>query len=184
MKKNPAKEIIEAVQILINNAIKKTTNINGGIITAINDNGKYNVQIRGKTNCLPSYPKNANISIGDNVFVLVPQGENSQGFILPNSFNKLNNNLFIVDENIDSTTTPISDIYGNNIYINDKNNENIGSIRISSLSTGEDGIEIMTRKNVNGTIYYNSVGLYIDKSGNQSVKISNPNAWKTALEIQ
>ena len=39
MKKNLAKEIIEAVQILINNAMKKTTNINGGVITAISDNG-------------------------------------------------------------------------------------------------------------------------------------------------
>lgn len=184
MKKNLAKEIIEAVQILINNAMKKTTNINGGIITAINDNGKYKVQIRGKTNCLPSYPENANLSIGDEVFVLVPQGENSQGFILPNSFNNLNNSLFIFDKNIDSTTTPDSDIYGCGIYINDKNNENIGSIRASSLSTGEDGIEIITQKNINGTIHYNSVGLFIDKSGNQSIKISNPNAWKTALEIQ
>ena len=39
--KNPAQEVIEAVQILIDNAIKKTTNVNGGIITSIGENGKY-----------------------------------------------------------------------------------------------------------------------------------------------
>ena len=97
MNKNPAQEIIDAIQILIDNAMKKTTNINGGIVTSIDNNNKYFVKIRGKTNCLPSYPKNANINIGDSVFVIVPQGENSQGFILPNSFNKLNNNLFIIN---------------------------------------------------------------------------------------
>lgn len=184
MKKNPAQEIIEAIQILVDNAIKKTTNINGGIVTAINNDGRYFVQIRGKTNCLPAYPKNANIKAGDNVFVFVPQGENSQGFILANSFNNLNNNLFIIDENIDSTSTPNMDIYGNSICINDKNNKNIGYIKVVSLSTGEDGIEFTTEKNINGTMQHNSVGLFIDKSGNQSVKISNPNAWKIALGIQ
>lgn len=184
MRKDPAKEIVEAVQILIDNSIKKTTNINGGIVTAINDDGRYNVQIRGKTNCLPAYPKNANISVGDNVFVMVPQGENSQGFILANSFNNLNNSLFIMDKNIDSTTTPINDIQGYGVCISDVNNKNIGYVKGVSLSTGEDGLEFSAIKNINGTIYKNSVSLLIDKSGNQSVKISNPSAWKTALEIQ
>lgn len=181
--KNPAQEVIEAVQILIDNAIKKTTNVNGGIITSIGENGKYFVQIRGKTNCLPIYPKNAEVSVGDTVFVIVPQGENSQGFILPSSFNKLNNNLFIVDKSIDSTSTPSYDIYGRGVYINDVNNKNIGYVKAVSLSTGEDGIEFSTTKTINGTTYNNKIGLFIDKSGNQSVKISNPNAWKTALGI-
>lgn len=133
---------------------------------------------------MPAYPKNANIKVGDSVFVFVPQGENSQGFILANSFNNLNNNLFITNKNIDSTSTPNEDIYGYGVYINDKNNKNIGYIKAVSLSTGEDGIEFLAEKNIDGTIYRNSIGLFIDKSGNQSVKISNPNAWKTALEIQ
>ena len=181
--KNPAQEVIEAVQILIDNAIKKTTNVNGGIITSIGENGKYFVQIRGKTNCLPIYPKNANINIGDSVFVIVPQGENSQGFILPNSFNNLNN-LFITNQNIDISDTPNGDIYNNNISINDKNNQEIGYIRTVSLNTGEDGIEIGTIKTINGETYNNNIGLFIDKEGNQSIKISNPNAWKIALGIE
>lgn len=185
MKKNPAQEIIDVIQILIDNAMKKTTNINGGVITSIDTTNanKYFVKIRGKINCLPSYPKNANINIGDSVFVIVPQGENSQGFILPNSFNNLNN-LFITNQNIDISDTPNGDIYNNNIYINDKNNQEIGYIRTVSLNTGEDGIEIGTIKTINGETYNNNIGLFIDKEGNQSVKISNPNAWKMALGIE
>ena len=183
MNKNPAQEIIDAIQILIDNAMKKTTNINGGIVTSIDNNNKYFVKIRGKTNCLPSYPKNANINIGDSVFVIVPQGENSQGFILPNSFNKLNDNLFIINQNINIDDTPIRDIYNKNIYIKDKNNKEIGYIRTVSLNTGEDGIEIGATKTINGEIYNNNIGFFIDKEGNQSIKISNPNVWKEALEI-
>ena len=183
MKKNPAQEIIEAAQILIDNAMRKTTNINSGIITAINNNGKYSINIRGKTNSLPVYPKNVNLSVGDTVFTIVPQGEHSQAFILPNSFNNLYGSFTITDKNIDTTTTPLNDIDGNDFYINDINNNPICRIKSVSLSTGEDGIEFLTTKNINGTIYNNSIGLFIDKTGNKSVKISDPNAWKTALEI-
>ena len=183
MKKNPAQEIIEAMQILIDNAMRKTTNINSGIITAINDNGKYSVNIRGKVNSLPVYPKFSNLSIGDTVFVMVPQGEHSQAFILPNSLNNVYNGFVITDKNIDSTSTPPNDIYGNDFYIKDINNNPICQIKTASLSTGEDGFEFLTTKNINGTIYNNSIGLYIDKNGNKTIKISDPNAWKTALEI-
>lgn len=184
MRKNPAQEIVESIQILIDSAMKKTTNINGGIITSIDENKKYSVNIRGKINSLSAYPKNANIEVGDSVFVMVPQGENSQGFILPSSFNNIDESLFITDENINITTTPENDIYGKGVFINDINDKRIGYIRAISLSTGEDGIELATIKNINGTIYKNNVCLFIDKSGNSSVKISNPQAWRTALEIQ
>lgn len=183
MKKNPAQEIIESMQILIDNSMKKTTNINSGIITAIDDNGKYYVKIRGKTNCLPVYPKSVKLSVGDTVFVMVPQGEHSQAFILPNSINNSYNNFTVIEENIDSTTTPLFDIYGDGFYINDSNNKPICKINAVSLSTGEDGIMFSVVKNINGTNYNNSFGLFIDKFGNNSIKISDPNAWKTALEI-
>ena len=184
MKKSPAQEIIDAIQILINSAIKKVTNINGGIITSIDEDNKYSVKIKGKVNCLPSYPKNANINIGDNVLVITPQGEDSQSFILANSFNNLNNPLSIIDKNIDISVTTDTDIYDNIICINDKNNKKIGCIKVVSLDTGEDGLEIAIIKNINGTNYNNTIGLFIDKQGNQSVKISNPNAWKQALGIE
>ena len=86
----------------------------------IDENKKYAVNIRGKVNSLPAYPKNANIQTGDSVFVIVPQGENSQGFILPNSFNNINESMFIIDKNIDISTTSDSDIYGKGIFINDE----------------------------------------------------------------
>ena len=183
MIKNPAKEIVEAIQILIDSAMEKTTNVNGGIITSIDENKKYAVNIRGKVNSLPAYPKNANIQTGDSVFVIVPQGENSQGFILPNSFNNINESMFIIDKNIDISTTSDSDIYGKGIFINDENNKRVGYVRAISLSTGEDLIEIGAIKNINGTIYKNNVDLLIDKSGNKSIRISDPDAWKTALQI-
>lgn len=183
MRKKPAEEVVESIQILIDNAMKKTTNINGGIITAINDNGKYYVKIRGKTNCLPVYPKSVKLSVGDTVLVVTPQGENSQSFILPCSINNVYDNFTIIDKKIDSYTTPLSDIYGSGLFINDINNKPICKINVVSLSTGEDGIEFSTMKNINGINYVNSFGLFIDKSGNKSIKISDPNAWKTALEI-
>ena len=62
--RNPAQEIIEAMQILIDNAMKKITSVNSGIITAINNNGKYSVKHKGKINSLPAYPKNVKISSG------------------------------------------------------------------------------------------------------------------------
>lgn len=183
MKKNPAQEIIEAMQILIDNAMKKTTNINSGIITAINNNGKYSVNIRGKINSLSAYPRFANLSVGDTVFTVVPQGEHSQAFILPNSLNNVYNDFTITDKNINTASTPLNDIYGNNFYIKDVNNNPICQIKTVSLSTGEDGFEFSTVKNISGTVYNNSIGLYIDKNGNKTIKISDPNAWKTALGI-
>jgi hypothetical protein len=181
--RNPAQEIIEAMQILIDNAMKKTTSVNSGIITAINNNGKYSVKNKGKINSLPAYPKNVKISSGDNVFIITPQGENNQAFILPISFNNMYGNIAVTDRKIDSTSTPLSDIIGDGFVINDKNDVRIGYIKAISLSTGEDGIEFSTIKNINNTTYYNSVGLFIDKNGNKTVKISDPTAWKTALGI-
>lgn len=183
MKNNPAQEIIESMQILIDNSMKKTTVIDSGIITAINNNGKYYVKIRGKTNCFPVYPRSVRLSIGDTVYAVIPQGQHSQGFILPSSINNIYNKFTIIDKNIDSTTTPLSDIYGDGFYINDINNKPICKINAVSLSTGEDGVIFSAIKNINGTNYSNSLGLFIDKNGNSSIKISNPNAWKTALEI-
>ena len=193
MKKDNAQEIIEVMQILIDNSMKKTTNINGGIITAINDNGKYSVKIRGKVNILPAYPKSQSLSVGDTVMVVVPQGENSQGFILPNSLDNLyyikksgdtiNGNLIFTDNNIDTSSTPTIDISGNGIYINDVNNNEICQINSVSLSTGEDGIEISAIKKIDGTVYKNSITLLIDKLGNKSVQLSDADAWKTALGL-
>ena len=193
MKKNPAQEIIEAAQILIDNSMKKVTNINGGIITAINDNNKYTVYIKGVKHVLPSYPKSNTLAVGDTVLVITPQGQNNQAFIMPNSLDNLyyvkksgddmTGNLNIIEDKIDILSTSTTDIYGKGINFNDINNLPIGQIRPVSLSTGEDGIEIFVNKNINGTVYSNSVGLFIDKNGNQSVKISNPNAWKSALNI-
>ena len=191
--KNPAQEIIEAIQILIDNAMKKTTNINGGIITAINNDGKYSVLIKGKTNILPAYPKTSSLSVGDNFFVIVPLGENNQGFILPNSLDNLyyvkksgdimTGDLNITEEEINSISTPQTDIYGNGIYINDINNDELCHIRAISLSTGYDGIEISAIKKINNINYNNTISLLIDKSGNNLVQISDQNAWKTALGI-
>lgn len=193
MIKNPAQEIIEATQILIDNAIKKTTNVNGGIITAINDNGKYSVLVRGKTNILPAYPKCQSLSVGDSVNVIVPQGEHSQGFIVPNSLDNLyyikksgdimNGNLNITDSQIDVTSTSTSNIFGYGILINDINNEPIGRVRAVSLDTGYDGIEFSAIKSISGVIYDNTISLLIDKSGNNSVIISDSSAWKEALGI-
>ena len=180
---NPAQQIIEAIQILVDNAMKKTTNINGGIITSINNDGRYSVLVKGKINILKVYPRTKSLSVGDTVQVVVPQGENSQAFILPCSFNIMKENLNIVDENINSTSTPQNDIYGNGIHINDVNNKQIGYIRTVSLSTGYDGIEISTTKNINNMNYENKISLLIDKSGNNLVQISDPSAWKTALGI-
>lgn len=180
---NPAQQIIEAIQILVDNAMKKTTNINGGIITSINNDGRYSVLVKGKTNILKAYPRTRSLSVGDTVQVVTPQGQNSQAFILPCSFNVIKENLNIVDETINSTSTPQNDIYGIGLCINDVNNEQIGYIRAVSLSTGYDGIEILTTKNINNTDYENKIGLFIDKSGNNLIEISDPSAWRTALGI-
>ena len=191
MIKNPAQEIIEAVQILIDNSMKKTTNINSGIITAINEDGRYVIYIKGVKHILPSYPKCQTLDVGDNVLVITPQGQNNQAFIIPNSIDNfvkktgdnMTWNLNIVDNKINSLVIPSENTYGKSININDTNGINIGKIQTVLLATGESGIEISTTKEINGVKHINSIGLFIDINGNKSIKISNPNAWREALNI-
>lgn len=193
MKKNPAQEIIDSIQILIDNSMKRITNINGGIIASINNDNKYVVYVKGVKNTLPAYPKCTSLSVGDNVLVITPQGQNNQTFIIPNSLDNLyyvkksgdemNGDLSIKDDKINILSTSTTDIYGNGIDIKDTNNLSIGKIRPISLSTGEDGIEICVNKTINGINHTNFIDLLIDKNGNESIRISNPNAWKEALNI-
>ena len=142
---------------------------------------------------LSATKKSTSLSVGDNVNVIVPQGENSQAFIIPKSLDNLyyvkksgdtmTGSINIKEENINSESTSAVDIYGDGLYINDVNNKPMGKVRVISLSSGYDGIEFSATKNINGTEYNNSIRLLIDKSGNNLVEISDPTAWKTALGI-
>lgn len=81
MAKNAASEIIASIAIMIENAIKQTTRIDNGIITAINTDGTYTTKVRGKSFDLYSYTP-AVLSVGIQVKVIIPQGQMSQAFIL------------------------------------------------------------------------------------------------------
>lgn len=46
-----------------------------------------------------------------------------------------------------------------------------------SLQNGEEGVELYTRREVNGSWVYNALRIGIDANGNQKIYATNPTAW-------
>lgn len=94
--------------------------------------------------------------------------------------------LSFVVRNTDATIgyTPPSTIYGNGYQIKDGADYIMAQFRSIYRTDGRTGTYIQTRRNVGGTDYTNGINLDLDGSGNASVSVSSPSAWRSALGVE
>lgn len=67
--------------------------------------------------------------------------------------------------------------------LRDKNGINVAIIADRYFSDGSTGLWLTGLKNVNGSNFSNSLGLYVDKNGNRVVGISDAAPWRQALGL-
>lgn len=65
----------------------------------------------------------------------------------------------------------------------DASNNNLVFFQGTSYVNGDEGFEITTRRNNNGTWVYNTLRLLLDSSFNPVVYLGSPDAWRTALGL-
>ena len=75
-------EMIKSIRHMIEQAMKGTTQCYNGIVTVVNADGTYQVQLNGQVANLSVYG-NYTPTVNEIVKVLVPQGNMSVAFILP-----------------------------------------------------------------------------------------------------
>ena len=78
---NAINEILKSIQYLINSSLKSTTKIYEGIIISNNNNGYWNVKYNGETHSIAPYG-NITPVVGQNVKVIIPQGNQSVAFFI------------------------------------------------------------------------------------------------------
>lgn len=74
-------EMLRSIQYMINNAIKNTTQIYSGLIVSNNNDGRWNIKYNGETHPVKPYG-NITPSVGQNVKVIIPQGNQAIAFFI------------------------------------------------------------------------------------------------------
>lgn len=82
-----------------------------------------------------------------------------------------------------SGTAPSSNQYKSFFELSDAANNHLVIFQGTSYTTGEEGFEIVARRNQNGTWRYNSLRLLMDSSFNQQVFVTNSEPWRKALGL-
>lgn len=91
-------------------------------------------------------------------------------------------NVDVKSTNIADGTTPSSDTIGDaRVLFSGSNGVNLGWVDVTNFSTGVQTLRLYARRVVNGVTKYCGVLLGLDSSGNPSVQLSSPAAWRTAL---
>lgn len=83
--------------------------------------------------------------------------------------------------NIDITNTNITDNYNYGIKIYDKNNQYIGGLNTGINNSNNFRTVINATRIVNNTIKENNLILNVDVNGNNTIQVTDPTAWRTAL---
>lgn len=80
-------------------------------------------------------------------------------------------------------TAPAADQWGPRYRVSDSAGTSVGYLGGIALTSGRTGVQVETVRTVSGSNVYNGVALYIDASGNRYVTLSDPAAWRTALDV-
>lgn len=91
-----------------------------------------------------------------------------------------NSNIIVENDDLSSST------YGNALAFRnlaESTTENIGYLRSYFNSLTQRGLQLETRRTVNGSSVYNNVLLTIDSSGTRAVSVTSPSAWKAGLHV-
>lgn len=87
----------------------------------------------------------------------------------------------VVDANMPASGAPTSHTYGDGYYLLDSGEVIVSYLRGMHLTDGRRGLQLETRRTVSGTTKYNALNMLIDASGNKTVSITDPAAWRSAL---
>lgn len=85
--------------------------------------------------------------------------------------------------NFKSNGTYSTNQYADQILLLDTEGNNIGYFRNMHYSGGNEALDIIQQRNVNGTNVFNSLQFAITPSGTKVITISDPAAWRAALEL-
>lgn len=85
---------------------------------------------------------------------------------------------------LSTSTTPTANAYSNGFYIYSTGDDSDWCYtRATKLTDGRQGMQLETRRAVDGAWKYNTINLFVDESGNRSVTVSDAAAWRNALGI-
>lgn len=79
--------------------------------------------------------------------------------------------------------TASASVYGLLLGGYDKDGNLRSYVKHADRASGLQGVQVETRRKVNGSNVYNGIELQIDQSGNRSVNVSDAAAWRSALGL-
>lgn len=90
------------------------------------------------------------------------------------------------DINLQSTTNtigtvPASSVSDKRVFFRDKLSTIFGKLQSIFMNDGRIGMQLGAQRAVNGSTVENNLNLYIDASGNRTVTVTSPQAWRSAL---
>ena len=97
----------------------------------------------------------------------------------------ITNQVPLRTRNTGITTGAVTDsiVYGAGINCLDANNNLLCYFRPVKWKDGGHAAQIETRKVINGTPYYNTLGLTVKPDGTREVQLSHPDAWRSSLGL-
>lgn len=91
--------------------------------------------------------------------------------------------IILKANNIDTDTAVTARTYGNSeINVHDKDGDRLGFVNWFKDADGSIGFTMSAQnKSTGGTTYYNTLEMKVDKTGNKAYSISDPSAFRTAI---
>lgn len=93
-----------------------------------------------------------------------------------------NKSIYVKSTNLKDGTAPSSATFGQRVYFYDKDDFNLGYVAPYFAADGKQGLDIVTRRKVNGSDTTQSLNLFIGPDGTLSVSLSAA-PWRAALGI-
>lgn len=91
--------------------------------------------------------------------------------------------LQIQSNNLEDNLIPEENQVGQTLYFTDRNGAYIGRINPAITSNGLQSLGFSMQRDINGTDYVNSIQLGINSVGGSEIILSNPSAWRSALDF-
>lgn len=93
-----------------------------------------------------------------------------------------NDKIYTQDTRIDESVTPSSTIFNKILTVRDKNDKEVGIVENEQTNAGNIQMSIGAEREVNGSAVYNFLRLIINPSGTRSYSVSDPAAFRSAIE--
>lgn len=90
---------------------------------------------------------------------------------------------YINNSNITRDAVVSTNEWDDMICLCDSQGAPVGYLRIPFNTSNQEGVQLETKRMINGAYVYNGIQMYIDNAGVRSVAVSDPAAWRTALDV-